>query len=210
MIPNIGNNMARNSLCKGLFGKTRQAVLALLYGHADRSFYTTQVLDAVKTGRGTVQRELKTLTDAGFILREVQGRQVYYRANDKCPIFSELKSIVEKTSGLADGDSPDTIAQRFRIPEDRLAEYCRRHYISKLALFGSVLRADFRPDSDIDVLVEFDPGHMPGLFGLAEMEAELSSLLGGRKVDLRTPAELSRRFRDHVVREARVQYAATR
>jgi len=75
--------MNDNLLCSGLFGKTRQAVLALLYGRADSSFYTKQILDAVKIGRGTVQRELKNLTDTGIITREVQGRQVYYRANEK-------------------------------------------------------------------------------------------------------------------------------
>lgn len=93
----MGKNMTDNSLCSGLFGKTRQAVLALLYGRDDSSFYTKQVLDAVKIGRGTVQRELKNLMDAGVIVREVQGRQVYYRANAQCPIFNELKSIVGKT-----------------------------------------------------------------------------------------------------------------
>jgi len=89
--------MSENLLSSGLFGKTRQAVLSLIYGRTDSSFYTKQILDAVKIGRGTVQRELKNLTDAGIIIREVQGRQVYYRANDQCPIFDELKSIVRKT-----------------------------------------------------------------------------------------------------------------
>ena len=101
------------------------------------------------------------------------------------------------------------IARRFRVPVDHLAEYCRQRHIKKLALYGSVLRADFSPDSDIDVLVEFQQDYLPGLFGLAEMESELSTLTGGLKVDLRTPAELNHRFRDSVVREARVQYAAT-
>jgi hypothetical protein len=88
--------MNDNLLCNGLFGKTRQAVLALLYGRADSSFYTKQILDSVKIGRGAVQRELKNLTDTGIITREVEGRQVYYRANAQCPIFNELKNIVRK------------------------------------------------------------------------------------------------------------------
>lgn len=87
------------------------------------------------------------------------------------------------------------------------ADFCRRHHIRTLSLFGSVLRDDFRPDSDIDVLVEFEPGHTPGLFGLAGMELELSQQLG-RKVDLRTAEDLSPYFRDAVVAGARVQYAA--
>ena len=96
---------------------------------------------------------------------------------------------------------------RIDIPKDSLQTFCKRHHIKKLALFGSVLRSDFRPDSDIDVLVEFEPGHTPGLIRLAEMELELSELFDGRAVDLRTPEDLSRYFRSDVVAEAEVQYA---
>ncbi len=89
-----------------------------------------------------------------------------------------------------------------------LADFCRRHHIRRLALFGSVLRNDFRPDSDVDILVEFAPEDTPGFFALYDMEQELSALLGGRKVDLRTPQDLSRYFRDEVISGAEVQYAA--
>lgn len=99
--------------------------------------------------------------------------------------------------------------QKLFIPKDKIAEFCRRHYIRKLALFGSVLREDFGPDSDVDVLVEFEPGHAPGLIRLASMELELSNLLGGRKVDMNTPMCLSRYFRDQVLAEAEVQYVKT-
>ncbi|MBW3539938.1 MAG: nucleotidyltransferase family protein [Planctomycetes bacterium] len=92
------------------------------------------------------------------------------------------------------------------IPDHRIAEFCRRNHIRRLSLFGSVLRDDFGPDSDIDVMVEFEPRHTPGLafFG---MQDELSQLLG-RQVDLNTPQCLSKYFRDEVLRESRVQYAA--
>ena len=99
------------------------------------------------------------------------------------------------------------LSERFPLTRSKVAKFCRKHYIKKLALFGSVLRSDFRPDSDIDVLVEFEPGHVPG-FGIVEMENELSGL-AGRKVDLRTPQDLSRYFRDEVTREAEVLYEAT-
>jgi predicted nucleotidyltransferase len=92
------------------------------------------------------------------------------------------------------------------VPRNQLDGFCRRNHIAKLSLFGSVLREDFGPDSDVDVLVEFDEGHAPGFFGLARMEEELSTLFG-RKVDLRTPQDLSRYFRDEVTRSAAVQYA---
>lgn len=95
---------------------------------------------------------------------------------------------------------------RLMVPQEEIAAFCRRYHIRRLALFGSVLRSGFGPESDVDVLVEFAPGHTPGFFKLFDMEEELSALLGGRKVDLRTPEDLSRYFRDEVVASAEVQY----
>lgn len=99
------------------------------------------------------------------------------------------------------------IRSHIKIPQAEIAAFCRRQHIRKLALFGSVLRDDFQADSDIDVLVEFEPGHVPGLIRLAGMEMELSELLGGRKVDMNTPLCLSRYFREEVLAEAKVLYA---
>ncbi|MDX2034752.1 MAG: nucleotidyltransferase family protein [Blastocatellia bacterium] len=98
---------------------------------------------------------------------------------------------------------------RLRLPLDKetLARFCAEHHIRKLALFGSALKGTDRPDSDLDLLVEFEPGQAPGLLALATMEAELSSMLGGRPVDLRTERDLSRHFRDEVLQTAEVQYA---
>lgn len=144
---------------------------------------------------------------------------IWYMANFDSPIFEEMKSllsrinsqnkpvraeIMAKTAGLSDsmGNS------RIIIPQNKLNEFCRRNHIGRLSLFGSVLRDDFRPDSDVDVMVEFEPGKTPGFFKLADMETELSELID-RKVDLRTPQDLSRYFRDKVVKEAEVQYSAT-
>jgi predicted nucleotidyltransferase len=93
------------------------------------------------------------------------------------------------------------------IPKERIAEFCRRNHIRRLALFGSVLRDDFAAGSDVDVLVEFLPGTRVGLLRLAGMEIELGEILG-RKVDLNTPGFLSRYFRDKVLAEAEVQYDA--
>jgi hypothetical protein len=93
------------------------------------------------------------------------------------------------------------------FPADKVAEFCKRNRIRKLSLFGSALRDDFRPDSDIDLLVDFQAGAAPSLLDLARMERELSAILSGRKVDLRTPKELSRYFRDEVLSTASVQYA---
>jgi predicted nucleotidyltransferase len=99
------------------------------------------------------------------------------------------------------------MASHIDVAHDALAEFCRRNGIRKLALFGSVLTERFSDSSDIDVLVEFEAGQRVGYLRMAAMEREPSALFGGRKVDLRTPSELSRYFRDEVVSAAAVQYA---
>jgi len=93
---------------------------------------------------------------------------------------------------------------KIKIPRDKIADFCRRNHIRRLAIFGSALRDDFRPDSDLDLLVEFESGHVPGLAFFA-MENELSQLLG-RKVDLNTPQFLSHSFRQQAQMEAEVVY----
>jgi uncharacterized protein len=96
------------------------------------------------------------------------------------------------------------MSPKIALDRQRVADFCRRHHVRRLALFGSVLRDDFGPDSDVDVLVEFEPGNTPG-FAMVNLEDELSALVG-RKVDLHTPGSLSRYFRDRVVGEAQDQY----
>jgi predicted nucleotidyltransferase len=114
-----------------------------------------------------------------------------------------------------------TTPERERSSEDRepkvnrileskktpVVAFCQKHHVRRLSLFGSQLKGHVNPGSDIDLLVEFDRGNEPGLLGLADMERELSTILGGRTVDLRTPNDLSRYFRDEVIRSAQVQYA---
>jgi predicted nucleotidyltransferase len=92
------------------------------------------------------------------------------------------------------------------IPREAIAEFCQRHHIRRLALFGSVLRDDFDPDSDIDVLVEFEPGRVPDFFRLYDIEQELSALFGGHPVDLVTYRALNRHLRSSVLASAQVQY----
>jgi|WetSurMetagenome_2_1015567.scaffolds.fasta_scaffold42812_1 uncharacterized protein len=206
----MGIELFENKLSTFLFSKTRRGLLALLYGRPDETFYINQLMQATGSGSGAVQRELKSMTEAGVLNRKRTGNLVYYQANAKCPIFNELKIIVRKTCGVADiaFEPLDVVAQRFKISKNLLSDYCRKHHIIRLALFGSVLREDFRSDSDVDILVEFEAGHVPG-FAIIDMENELSRMVG-RKVDLRTLGDLSRYFRDKVIREARVAYAETR
>lgn len=99
------------------------------------------------------------------------------------------------------------VAHNVELSKEKIADFCRRHHIRRLAFFGSVLREDFRPESDVDVLVDFDAQHVPGFIGLYAIETELSAILGGRKVDLVTPGFLNHRIRQRVLAEAEVAYA---
>jgi hypothetical protein len=132
-------------------------------------------------------------------------------------IDSERRKVLDQLAAEAQEiyDPPPKVDPRrpsmpTKLPfaPDALADACRRHHIRRLSLFGSTLKGTARPDSDVDLLVEFEPDATPSLFDLANIEQELSALLGGRRVDLRTPEDLSRYFRDEVVREAEVQYEA--
>ena len=94
-----------------------------------------------------------------------------------------------------------------KIPKDKLAGFCKKNHIRKLSVFGSAVRGKLQPDSDINLLVEFEQNLTPGLFSIVKMEMELAEMLG-RKVDLRTPEDLSQYFRDEVMRNAELQYQA--
>jgi predicted nucleotidyltransferase len=193
--------LINDSASAALFGKTRRNILAMLFNRPEAEFYLRQIVRLSGSGRGAAQRELANLLEAGIISLRRQGQLTLYSANKNSAVYAEIKNLMARTSQtLALGSTQHNI----RVPQKQLDSFCRKHHISKLAFYGSVLRDDFSPDSDVDVLVDFEPGHVPGLafFGMQE---ELSKLLG-RSVDLHTPADLSRRFRDSVVREAQVIY----
>jgi predicted nucleotidyltransferase len=128
-----------DNLSETLFGKTRRAVLSLLYSHIGDAFYLRQIVRTAGVGLGAVQRELKQLSDAGIIQRTVRGRQVYYQANPECPVFAELKALVMKTVGIAG------IIQAALVP---LADRIRI-----AAIYGSVARSEEHRGSDVDLLV---------------------------------------------------------
>ena len=192
-----------NNLSSVLFGKSRRAVLALLFTHSDESFYLRRIVRITGIGLGPIQRELKQLTGVGILRRTIKGNQVHYQANTGLPVFPELKKLFTLVNSETTSPQPSD-KPRISIPHSKIATFCKRRHVRKLSLFGSVLRDDFRPDSDVDVLVEFEPGFTPG-FEIVAFEKELSDLFK-RKVDLRTPQDLSKYFREQVVREARVQY----
>lgn len=135
----MGTDAKEHTGSRGLFGNTRSALLAILYGHTDQSFYVRQLDRAVGTGHGALQRELKTLTGLGLIVRKAQGNQVLYQANSQGPIFSEIKSLVTKTVGIHD------------VLRSALAPLSSAIQIA--FVYGSVARQQERAGSDIDLMV---------------------------------------------------------
>lgn len=138
-VPKMSTTSNTPATASILFGNTRRAILALLYGHPDESFYVRQVVRAAGIGHGTVQRELKSLTQAGILQRLVRGRQVYYQANPQCPIFEELKSLMVKTAGVAD---------TLRAALAPLADSIQVAFV-----FGSMVEGKQRKESDVDLLI---------------------------------------------------------
>ncbi len=198
-----------------LFGKTGEAVLSLLFSNSEKQYYLRQIARLTSCSLGAVQKEVKKLSQAGIITRSARKRQVFYQANPDMPAFKELREFILHTAAYeakasgAKFKNAARASQNIRVPGEALSQFCTSHNINRLSFFGSVIRDDFRPDSDVDVLVEFVPGKEPGLFKLLEMQAELSQILDNRKVDLRTPQELNHLFRDEVIKEAENIYDKT-
>lgn len=138
----MGTGEITDSLGAALFGKTRRAVLALFFGHPDRSLYLREVARMAGAGQGAVQRELAQLTENGLLIRFQRGNQVFYQANSATPIFSELKSLIVKTDGVAD------------VLREALAEL--KDKITVAFIHGSVARGQAKEESDVDVVVVGD------------------------------------------------------
>ncbi|MEW5825580.1 MAG: nucleotidyltransferase domain-containing protein [Candidatus Bipolaricaulota bacterium] len=152
--------MGTSSVGPALFGKTRLAVLTLLYGHAQRRFYLTEILRRTGAGRGAVQRELARLTHAGLLTRTPDGQQVYFQANEMAPAFEELRGLIRKTSGVVDV---------LRAALEPLADR-----IDAAAVYGSMARGDETAASDVDLLVIGDVS----LFDIVSATAHVRDALG--------------------------------
>jgi predicted nucleotidyltransferase len=139
LVPKMGTASSHASPSAALFGRSRRAVLALLYGHPDEDYYLRQIARATGLGLGAVQRELQRLSTAGIISRSVRGQHVYYQANRGCAFFSELKSLVVKTVGAGD------------VLRSALTPLAAK--VNVAFIYGSVARGDERPGSDVDLLV---------------------------------------------------------
>lgn len=169
--------VASERVSDALFGKVRQRVLALLVGHADRSFYQQDVVRAIGTGLGAVQRELENLVEAGLVLRSRDGNRVYYQANRAAPVFPELRGLMLKTAGLA-----EVLREALSPLKDRL---------ESAFVFGSLAVGVERPDSDVDLMLIGDVSLREVVAALSKAQEAL-----GREINpiVYSPQEVSERL----------------
>ena len=220
IIPKMGMKETRPS--DVLFTKTQRRVLGLLFGNPDRSYYANEIVRFAKAGIGTVQRELERLVAAGLVSATKQGNQKHYQADRKSTVFAELAGLVRKTVGtetqaLMAREGGATYRKRHRgsgrlppeISYPRLRDLCRRYRVKKLSLFGSAARGELKPDSDVDLMVEFDPGRAPSLWESSDVADEFSALFGKRRVDLVPPGVMRNPYRRKTIeRDLKVLYEA--
>lgn len=197
------------------FGAYRRRVLGLLLLHPDESFHLREIARVTRTQPGTLRRELALLTEAGVLERQTAGNRVQYRANPACPIYDELRDIAHKTLTAA---KPARAArprkakaggEALHVPQDRLKKLCRRYHIRKLAVFGSAARGELGPRSDVDLMVEFEPGRAPSLWEGPDFDKAFSALFGNRPVDIVPPEVMRNPYRRQTIqRDLKVLYEA--
>jgi predicted nucleotidyltransferase len=179
IVPTVGTTDHSSLFGSALFSRTRGSLLALLFGHPDKRFYTRQIIEALGDASGAARRELKGLTGAGILLREREGRQVYYRANPACPIFPELVGLVRKTVGLVDV---------MRTALEPLGER-----VAVAFVYGSMAKGSGNTASDVDLMVIGAAGFGEVVDALAPAQDAL-----GREVNpsVYGEAEVGRRLSD--------------
>jgi predicted nucleotidyltransferase len=184
-------------------------VLGLLFGHSERSFYANEIVRAARAGVGAVQRELEGLAAAGLVTVSRLGNQKHYQANRASPIFDELRSIVAKVLPVIAAEAAtvpalqqpraeyavSARAAKLRIPKQAIAALCRKYGVKKLSVFGSAARGEMKPESDVDLMLEFDPASKTSLWDYPAMQEDFSALFDRRKVEFASPEILRNPFR---------------
>ena len=185
-----------------LFGAYRHRVLSLLFLRAGDRFHVRMIARLTGVPAGSLHRELRQLADARLLVAERSGNQVLYSANEASPVFQELSSMLDKTAGatptLQERAAEYTLEPSGRlagIDARALAVICRKYGVKKMSLFGSAARNELRPESDVDLLVEFKPKQGPSLWGQVRMQEALSPLFGGRQVNIAGPGILDNPYR---------------
>jgi predicted nucleotidyltransferase/DNA-binding transcriptional ArsR family regulator len=197
---------AREGLANLLFGAYRHRVLSLLYLRPGDRLHVRMIARLTGIPAGSLHRELRQLAEAGLLVAERSGNQVLYSANQASPVFHELTSMLDKTSGtpptLQEHAAEYTIEPSGRLPDlDRkaLAAICRKYGVKKMSLFGSAARGEMRPDSDVDLLVEFKRSSKTTYFDFVHLQDELSPLFGKREVHLAGPEILQNPYRKKTI-----------
>ena len=185
-----------------LFKRYRHLVLELLLLHPDRRYHVREIARMTGTEAGTLYRELRTLADAGLLLRQSVGNQRLYQANPECPVFDELASILKTLRGLKNNQVKDERHEMDALVEtnrQQILKLARDNGVRNVRVFGSMARNDAGPDSDLDLLVELEAGKS-GL-ALGGFLADVTELVQ-RKVEVVTEKSLHPRLREKVLHEA--------
>jgi uncharacterized protein len=199
----------RKRIADALFSRTRQEVLGLLFAQPDRRFPLGEIVRAARKGTGAVHRELGRLADAGLVTVLAAGRSKLYQANRASTVYGELAGLVAKLSGTPALRSPAAAYDAGAPPPAKLAALCRKYHVRRLGLFGSAARGELAPESDVDLLVEFEPGSAPSFWAEPELREAFGKLFGGRRVDLVPPAVLENPYRRRsILRDLKVLYEA--
>jgi predicted nucleotidyltransferase len=202
------------ALASLLFGAYRHRVLTLLFLRPGDRLHVRKIARLTGVPAGSLHRELRQLAEAGLVVAERSGNQLLYSANERSPVFPELASMLDKTAGtpptLHEHAAEYTVEPSGRLPEidkPALARICRKYGVKKLSLFGSAARGELRPESDVDLMVEFKPKQGPSLWGLVEMQDALAPIFGGRRVEITGPAILENPYRRATIeRDLKVLY----
>ena len=180
----MSTNSSHSDVSALFASATLLPLLRAFVSEPDRDFYQRELQRLTGAHLRQVQRDLLRLESAGLVTRRVHGNRTYYRAVAAHPSFAALSSLVgEATSARAAQAPTGTAAERLGLDQEAVAAFCRRWGITELSLFGSVMRHDFSPESDVDVLASFAPDSGRSLFDYAAMRDELAAIVG-RRVDL--------------------------
>ncbi len=206
-------------LAELLFPAYRRRVLELLLKRPAEALHGREIARRTGLPAGTLNRELALLAQAGVLRREPRGNQHLYSLDTGCVIYEELASILRKTSdarerkrtGVPVLEEPRASygarPPKLKIPKRRLQALCRKYRIRKLSVFGSAARGEATADSDVDLMVEFEPESAPSLWDFPDMQKDFSALFGGRRVDLVPPQIMDNRHRrKSIARDLRVLY----
>lgn len=198
-------------LAELLFPAYRRRVLELLLEHPGEALHGREIARRTGLPPGTLNRELALLAQAGVLRREPRGNQHLYSVDTDCAIYEELASIIRKTAAPVLEEPRASYRARspkLEVPKRRLQALCRKYRIRKLSIFGSAARGEARADSDVDLMVEFEPESAPSLWDFPEMQKEFSALFGGRRIDLVPPQAMDNPHRrKSIARDLRVLYA---